>query len=154
MCVIVETYSSCELSGDESRASSMERRGSAATPFGEEVWLMIGERMGGVKEIRGPERKGRERNCWFASTRVKFRSLFLKTFYIPLQAYDHILLFSYFLLVQYHCLTFCPSSRRSHFTSHQFFSHTLISPLVIFILRYINLPCTVSYMWCFYYLIV
>lgn len=30
-----KTYSSCELNAGESKASSMERRGSEATPFGE-----------------------------------------------------------------------------------------------------------------------
>lgn len=39
------TYSCVELNAIEPRASSMERRGSEATPFGEEVGvaLMVGE---------------------------------------------------------------------------------------------------------------
>lgn len=43
--VIEVTYSCGELSAIEPRASSMERRGSEATPFGEEVGvgLMVGK---------------------------------------------------------------------------------------------------------------
>lgn len=40
------TYFSSELNGGETTASSKERRGSAATPFGEEGVAHVGETLG------------------------------------------------------------------------------------------------------------